>query len=505
MPTSTSINPKSPSLSMRFLEILIVAAVYFTTAKIGQTLAIPPGNVTPVWIPSGIFLAVVLIRGYYIWPGIFLGAFIGNVWAYIDPTSLSNILSCLFTGTANGIGDVLCVAGAAYLIKKTTGTKNSFGNSSDITRFIAFGAVAGPAVSAIFGVTTLCIAGFLPWDAYAYTLLTWWTGDGVGALVIAPVIITWVAQGKKDFLANRKSELAAFSLILSAAGAYCLNLLPLISSINLPLFSLAPILIWSAFRFGQSITFSGVFLISAMTIVSTAIGSGPFSGKELNVSLLELQWFVAVTSITIFILSGLITERMKALEKIEKAHNDLEGRVKERTADLVGANRDLNREMDERKQAEEALRESEEKYSKLFHSSPQWLHISTLEDGRYMEVNEATKEITGYERDELIGRTSKELGLWADYEERSGLVKVVKEQGGFRDQEVTFIKKHGESVSLLWSAATIEIMGTVCLINSVADITERKQAEEERKQLQDKLQQSQKMEAIWTQAGGDCP
>ena len=86
---------------MRLLEILIVAAVYFTTAKIGQTLAIPPGNVTPVWIPSGIILAVVLIRGYYIWPGIFLGAFLGNVWAYIDPTSLSNILSCFFTGTAS--------------------------------------------------------------------------------------------------------------------------------------------------------------------------------------------------------------------------------------------------------------------------------------------------------------------------------------------------------------------------------------------------------------------
>jgi len=129
-------------------------------------------------------------------------------------------------------------------------------------------------------------------------------------------------------------------------------------------------------------------------------------------------------------------------------------------------------------QVEKSLKESEEKYSKLFHSNPQWLHISTLEDGRYVEVNEATKEITGYERDELIGRTSKELGLWADYEERSRLVKVAKEQGGFREQEVAFIKKNGEPVSLLWSAAIIEIMGTAYFINSVADITERKQAEE---------------------------
>lgn len=154
---------------------------------------------------------------------------------------------------------------------------------------------------------------------------------------------------------------------------------------------------------------------------------------------------------------------------------------------VMGSRDELEHEIEDRKQAELKLKESEEKYSKLFHSNPQWLHISTLEDGRYVEVNEATKEITGYERDELIGRTSKELGLWADYEERSRLVKVAKEQGGFRDQEVTFIKKNGEPVSLLWSAATIEIMGTAYFINSVADITERKQAEEALRESEEKF------------------
>ena len=138
----------------------------------------------------------------------------------------------------------------------------------------------------------------------------------------------------------------------------------------------------------------------------------------------------------------------------------------------------------DRKRAEEALRESEEKYSKFFHSNPQWLHISTLEDGCYVEVNDAVKEITGYERDELIGRTSKELGLWTDYEERSRLVEIAKEQGGFREQEVVFIKKNGELVPVLWSAATIELMGTAYFINSVTDITERKHAEEARREIE---------------------
>jgi two-component sensor histidine kinase/integral membrane sensor domain MASE1 len=336
---------------MRYLEIVIVAVIYCCAAKLGQTFAIPPGNITPVWIPSGIMLAAILIRGYYIWPGIFLGAFIGNVWAYIDPGSVLNVLKCLFTGAANGIGDVLSAAGAAYLIVRTTGTKNPFARSADFVKFIAFGAMAGPAVSAIFGVTALCVAGFVPWDVYGYTLLTWWTGDGVGALVIAPAIIVWLAERKKTIPRNRIIELAAFSVILTGTAIFCLGLLPLKGLIHIPLFSLATILIWSAFRFGQGVTFSAVLLISVMAIAATATGHGPFSGKELTISLIELQWFLAVMSITIFVLTGVIAERIRTGDELEQ-------RVVERTAELTEANEQRNLEIEERKRAEEQLKDS---------------------------------------------------------------------------------------------------------------------------------------------------
>ena len=168
--------------------------------------------------------------------------------------------------------------------------------------------------------------------------------------------------------------------------------------------------------------------------------------------------------------------RKKLELKLEKSHERLEY-----------ANLDLRREIAARKETERKLRESKEKYSKLFHSNPQWLSIATVEDGRYVEVNDAVKEITGYERDELIGLTSKELGLFADYEKRSRFVKVAQEQGGFREKEVAMIKKNGEHVSVLWSAATIEIMGTAYFINSVADISERKQAENKLKESEERF------------------
>ncbi len=109
--------PQVPAISLRVIEIGAVAAAYYATARLGQLVAIPPGNITAVWLPSGIMLAAVLIRGYHVWPGIWLGAFIGNVWSYFDPTSVASVAACLFSGAANGTGDSLCSVGGAYLIR----------------------------------------------------------------------------------------------------------------------------------------------------------------------------------------------------------------------------------------------------------------------------------------------------------------------------------------------------------------------------------------------------
>ena len=108
----------SHSFGRTLLEIVILAVVYFATARFGQVFAIPPGNVTPVWVPSGIILAVVLWRGTAVWPGIWFGAFAGNVWAYLDWENFSNLGVSFISGSANGIGDTLCALVGARLILK---------------------------------------------------------------------------------------------------------------------------------------------------------------------------------------------------------------------------------------------------------------------------------------------------------------------------------------------------------------------------------------------------
>ncbi len=159
-------------------------------------------------------------------------------------------------------------------------------------------------------------------------------------------------------------------------------------------------------------------------------------------------------------------------------------------------------DISKRKKTEEALRKSEEKFSKLFFSSPAWMAITRLEDGKYIEVNKAFEEITGFTRKETLGRTSMELGIVREPKIRKRLVELAREEGGFREQEMSLFMKNGDPLTALWSAYLIDIDGESCLISTIMDITKLRRAEADRKMLQSQLEQASKMEAIGTLAGG---
>ncbi len=137
------------------------------------------------------------------------------------------------------------------------------------------------------------------------------------------------------------------------------------------------------------------------------------------------------------------------------------------------------RDITPRKEAEEALRVSEEKFSKVFQGSPDWIVISTMAEGRYLEVNPAFLSLTGYTRGEVIGKTAVELGIWLDPLERSRMVRTLQLQGSVVDLEVRFRMKSGEIRTMLWSAEPIQYGGKECLIAVARDITERKRKEDE--------------------------
>lgn len=132
----------------------------------------------------------------------------------------------------------------------------------------------------------------------------------------------------------------------------------------------------------------------------------------------------------------------------------------------------------ERKQMEEKLLESNEKFSKVFYSSPVATSITRMSDGRFVDANEEFLNRLGYSRDEVIGRTALELGLWAEPAEREKMMRIMREQGSLRNFETAFRTKSGETGIGLLSREIVELGGEKHIVGSTLDITELKQAEE---------------------------
>lgn len=163
---------------------------------------------------------------------------------------------------------------------------------------------------------------------------------------------------------------------------------------------------------------------------------------------------------------------------------------------------DLEREVAERKRAEAALRVSEEKFAKAFHTSPDAININRLADGTYVAVNRSFTAITGYTEAEVLGKTSSEISIWNSPEDRQRLVVELHEKGEVANLEAIFRLKDGNVRAGLMSATLIEIDGERHILSITRDITARRQAEEERARLQVQLTQAQKMESVGRLAGG---
>ncbi|HSD51107.1 MAG TPA: MASE1 domain-containing protein [Candidatus Methylomirabilis sp.] len=325
-----------------------LAVVYFGTAKLALALAIPPGNATPVWPPSGIALAAVLLFGHRLWPGIWLGATLVNATTNVT----------LVTAASIGVGNTLEALVEAYLLRRFVGSRDPFHRGRDV---FVFGVLAGGlscAIAATVGVTSLWLAGLMPWEAYAPNWWTWWLGDLGGLIVVTPLVLTWWHEPGVRWTRSQLGEgLVLLALVLAISLATFGGGLNVHASHFLP-YLVMLFLGWTAFRFGPRETATAITAAVGIAIWGTIRGVGPFQGETLNESLLLLQAFVVLVGATGLTLAALVQERRTMEESLRKARDDLEERVQERTAELGRANEALREEVAERQRAEEALRRS---------------------------------------------------------------------------------------------------------------------------------------------------
>ena len=286
----------------------ILAIIYFAAGKLGLMLASLHASASPVWPPTGIALAAALLFGYRVWPAIFVGAFLVNVTTAGD----------VATSFAIATGNTLEALAGAWLVNRFAGGKNFCDRPQGVFRF-ALAAAISTIISPVFGVTSLALAGFADWTNYGAIWLTWWLGDATGDLVFTPLVLLWCVAAKRRWNKKDAAEVGTLLLLLVLLSIVVFSGWFEISFRNYPIaFIFGPVVIWTAFRFTQRETATGIFILSVVAVWGTLRGFGPFIRETENQSLLALQSWTAVLTITAMALSAGMAERRRVEEELQQ-------------------------------------------------------------------------------------------------------------------------------------------------------------------------------------------
>jgi diguanylate cyclase (GGDEF)-like protein/PAS domain S-box-containing protein len=277
----------------------VTAGVYVGAAKLGFTMAFTATQVTLVWPPTGIALAALLLYGRAAWPGVLLGAFLANVTAQETPV----VAACI------AIGNTLEAVSAAYLLRRFTGLSSSLDRLRHALGLVVFGALLSTMIGATIGVTSLCVGGMQPWSTYRQLWWTWWLGDAVGAMLVAPALLTLGAWRhiRRDGRAAEAAVLLLGLLSVSAAvfaSSYAEN-----APHNTLEYTLFPFLIWAAIRFGIAGAAMANMLASGIAVWGTVHGWGPYGVGDVGERLTLLQIFMGIVAGTGLLLGAAVSER----------------------------------------------------------------------------------------------------------------------------------------------------------------------------------------------------
>ncbi|HLZ44331.1 MAG TPA: MASE1 domain-containing protein [Gemmatimonadales bacterium] len=285
------------SQSLRRLLLLVgLAVVYYLAAKLGLRFAYINSSVTSVWPPAGIALAAFVLLGYRVWPAIIIAAFFANV------STTGAVLPSIGIAAGNTAEGLL----GAYLVNRFARGGRVFDRVRDILRFTLLAALVSTLVSASLGIVSLALGGLLSWHDAPRVWSTWWLGDAVGDIVIAPALILWIGV-KPAPRWNREQLVEAIALTaVTVLVSYALfgGVFP---SRHYPLTVLLwPVMIWVAFRFGPREAATAMLVVSFIGIFRTLHGVGPFSGYAAGESLVLLQVWTGITAITSLVLAAVV-------------------------------------------------------------------------------------------------------------------------------------------------------------------------------------------------------
>lgn len=230
------------------LEVILTALIYFAAARASLLLSFGNTNASPVWPPSGIALAAVLLAGYRVVPGIFVGALLANFTTLFSNGS-GDLTVILLVSLGIAAGNTLEALTGALLLR---GLQPAWSRLDGLRSVVTFSAVAPVMclVSALIGTTALHLARIAPADLIWKVSLTWWLGDTVGVLMVAPFLVTWESALEARKNISHLVEGVFLIALLVGTGWVAFGGWSAARNAGLPLeFTFVPFLVWAAIRF----------------------------------------------------------------------------------------------------------------------------------------------------------------------------------------------------------------------------------------------------------------
>ena len=467
------------------VELSILATIYVGFAESAQLLPAVNPAATPLWPPTGLALALVLLRGYRIWPTILVGA----LYPYLMADR-----SLLEFGSV-GIGTLLAAFAGTWLIGRWSNGSRTFDTPSGVAKFAVISFVPVTIISSGTVLAGLILANRVSVSDSVATWPTWWLADAAATLLIAPVVVLWAITPLRNSSKWSLLELVAVALLVSVIGIVAYS--PLIGSefmgndldALLPYRSLVGFaallpLMWAGLRGNQLSVATAALIFVGIAVWGFWAGDDPFAKADQNGALLSLLILSISVSAPPLALAAAIATRQ------------------DRETHLLSVQDQLTAQIERKNVALDSVRRH---FQFLIDGVVDYAIFALDKEGHVTSWNSTAQKITGYSPEEIIG---KHFGIFYRPDERRAdspnraLEEAIRR--GKHEVEGWRIRKNGTPFFITGSVSSYrdDTGNLLGFINILRDSTERRDAEEKLFEAREQLAISQKMEAIGKLTGG---
>ena len=280
------------------IRLVLLAVAYFIVARLGLGLATVHPIVSPLWPPTGVALAALILGGRRLWPAVLVSAFVANVEVVGAATS-----------AIVAVGNTLEALAGAWICRSLAGRARPLTRLDDAIRLLAAAALA-PVISATFGIGALLAGAGLAADMGLVAWVVWWSGDAFGTLLAAPLLLAWAGMPPGFQSWRRALEAAALAAVLVT-----LTLLAFMRG-SIPAAMAYSTLVWASLRFGlRGGTLAGGALV-LIAATATQSGLGPLVGETVSESAFNLQVVAGFAVVLAVLLGAAMDERQSALREV---------------------------------------------------------------------------------------------------------------------------------------------------------------------------------------------